>query len=185
MAEAEHPSELLMLVVSLDHPEASALEKRLTAEMAVRYGGAGPLPVSIEQFQPPQGCFVVAMLDGTAVACGGFRYLRPHVAEIKRLYVDGAARGQGVARRLLAFLEELAAAASYTQTWLETGTEQPEAMALFAAAGYRSMPPYGEFKDDDRSRCFYRTLGPEPQSLDGPAGTTEPAGAEPLRPLRG
>jgi GNAT superfamily N-acetyltransferase len=107
------------------------------------------------------------------------------VAEIKRLYVDGAARGHGIARRLLAFLEELAAAASYTQTWLETGTEQPEAMALFVSAGYRSMHPYGEFKYDDRSRCYYRTLGPEPHLLDGPAGSTEPAGAEPPGPPPG
>ena len=178
MADAEHRSEPLMQVVSLDHPSASALEKRLMAEMAGRYGGA-PLPVSIEQFQPPEGSFVVATLDDTAVACGGFRYLRPQVAEIKRLYVDGARRGQGIARRLLAFLEELAAAASYTQTWLETGTEQPEAMALFVSAGYRSMPPYGEFKHDDRCRSYYRPLGPEPQLLDGPAGSAEPPGPPP------
>jgi ribosomal protein S18 acetylase RimI-like enzyme len=153
-ASGAESSELLLRIVSLDHPQARALEEKLTAEMVVRYGGSGPRPLPIEQFDPPQGCFVVAMLDGSPVACGGFRLLRPQVAEIKRMYVDTAMRGRGIGRRLLTFLEETAAAASYTQTWLETGTEQPEAIAMYISAGYRSMRPYGEFKYDDRSRCY-------------------------------
>ena len=74
------------------------------------------------------------------------------------MYVEPTVRGRGYGRRLLAFLEQRAAASSYRQLWLETGTEQPEAMALYASAGYQPMDPYGEFKDDARSRCFYRTL---------------------------
>jgi hypothetical protein len=53
MVDAEPGSELLMQAVSLDHPQASALEKRLTAEMAVRDGGGRPLPLSTDEFQPP------------------------------------------------------------------------------------------------------------------------------------
>jgi N-acetylglutamate synthase-like GNAT family acetyltransferase len=101
---------------------------------------------------------VVATLNGDAVACGGFRFLRPQVAEIKRMYVDPAVRGRGFGRRHLAFLEQRAAEAGYTQVWLETGTEQPEAISLYTAAGYRPMEPYGEFKYDSRSRSFSRTL---------------------------
>lgn len=76
------------------------------------------------------------------------------------MYVDPAVRGRGLGRRLLAFLEQQAAAASYGQLWLETGTEQPEAIALYTSAGYRPMDPYGEFSYYSRSRCFYRTVGP-------------------------
>jgi GNAT superfamily N-acetyltransferase len=146
-------------VVPLDHPDAHALEDSYKAEMIVRYGGA-PGPVLVEHFEPPHGAFAIASFDDVPVACGGFRFLRSGVAEIKRMYVDPTVRGRGLGRRLLAFLEQQAAASSYTELWLETGTEQPEAMALYASAGYRPMDPYGEFKYDARSRCFYRTLSP-------------------------
>ncbi len=46
------------------------------------------------------------------------------------------------------------------QLWLETGTEQPEAIALYTSAGYRPTDPFGAFTHDSRSRCFYRTIGP-------------------------
>lgn len=159
MVDGDTLSEIALQVVSLDHPEARALEDKFKTEMGIRYGGTGPGPVPIEHFVPPEGAFVLALLGENAVACGGFRYLRPGVAEIKRMYVDPIVRGRGVGRRLLHFLEERAAAASYNQIWLETGTEQPEAMALYTAARYRPMDPYGEFRYDSRSRCFCRTLG--------------------------
>ena len=150
---------IVFSVVALDHPDVRLLEDRYKAEMTDRYGGP-PGPVPVEHFEPPHGAFVLAVLDDLPVACGGFRFLRSQVAEIKRMYVDPTVRGRGLGRRLLAFIEQQAAAASYSQLWLETGTEQPEAMALYTSAGYRLMDPYGEFKDDPRSRCFYRTLAP-------------------------
>jgi len=159
MVEGDMESQVVLRVVPLDHPEARRLESRHIAEMARRYGGKGPGPLRGDEFEPPRGCFVVAVLDGAAVGCGGLRSLSPGVAEIKRMYVDAAARGCGVGRRILAFLEERAQAAAYTETWLETGTEQPEAISLYTAAGYRPLDPYGEFKQDPRCRCFYRVLG--------------------------
>jgi GNAT superfamily N-acetyltransferase len=168
MVDDDSGAEIVMSVVPLDHPRARQLEDKLVAEMIRRYGGAGPGPVPIEHFALPQGSFVVAVLDGVPVACGGFRFLRPQVAEIKRMYVDPAARGRGLGRRLLGFLEQRAAEAGYTQVWLETGTEQPEAISLYTAAGYRSIEPYGEFKYDARSRCFSRTLGGPVTPTDGP-----------------
>jgi GNAT superfamily N-acetyltransferase len=168
MVDLDSASEIVMSVVPLDHVLARQLEDQLVAEMIDRYGGAGPSAVPIEQFAPPQGCFVVATLEGVAVACGGFRFLRPQVAEIKRMYVDPGARGRGFGRRHLAFLEQRAAEAGYTQVWLETGTEQPEAIRLYTAAGYRPMEPYGEFKYDSRSRSFSRTLADAVTPAVGP-----------------
>ena len=158
MADEDSQSEIVLRAVALDDPRARQLEDRLIAEMASRYGGGGPKPIPVEHFAPPEGCFVVALLDDRAMACGGFRYLRPEVAEIKRMYVEPAGRGQGLGRRVLADLERRAAEAGYGQMWLETGTEQPEAIALYSSVGYLPTAPYGEFKYDERSRCFYRTL---------------------------
>jgi GNAT superfamily N-acetyltransferase len=145
-------------VVGLGDARARLLEEKHRAELGQRYGGEGPGPLASEDFEPPAGCFVVALLDGVTVGCGGFRRLVPTVAEIKRMYVDTGARGRGVGRHILRDLEERARAAGYTETWLETGTEQPEALALYESVGYEPIVPYGEFKHDDRCRCFSRAL---------------------------
>jgi GNAT superfamily N-acetyltransferase len=151
-------SEVVLRVVPIDHPRARQMENKHIAEMASRYGGRGPGPLHGHELEPPGGLFVVAFLDATAVGCGGFRALAPDVAEIKRMYVDTAVRGGGIGRQILNFLEARAAAVGYAETWLETGSEQPEAIALYLSAGYRPRHPYGEFKEDPRSRCFSRTL---------------------------
>ena len=64
---------------------------------------------------------VVGMLDGDPVAIGGWRHLRPGVAEIKRMYVVKRARGLGLARRMLAALESAVATRGFAQVVLMTG----------------------------------------------------------------
>jgi GNAT superfamily N-acetyltransferase len=152
------PSDIDVHVVTVDSPEARELERRHIAEMAMRYAGNGPARLEAEEFEPPRGCFVVAVLHHDAVACGGYRYLSQGVAEIKRMYVDPGARRRGIAAQVLALLEDRAKAAGYREAWLECGNEQPDAIAMYTKAGYEPRPPYGEFKDDPRSRCFFRTL---------------------------
>jgi GNAT superfamily N-acetyltransferase len=160
--------EIALRAVGLDHPQARALERRHIAEMGQRYGGSGPGPVRGDEFDPPGGCFVVALFDGCAVACGGFRRLDPRTAEIKRMYVDTAFRRRGIGRRLLVCLEERVAAAGYGEIWLETGIEQPEAISLYTSRGYRPTAPYGEFMHDPRNRSYRRVLDEHRGSTTGP-----------------
>lgn len=117
-----------------------------------------------EEFEPPGGLFVLTLLDGQPMACGGFRPLRPGIAELKRMYVRPHARGSGLGRRLLEHLEECARSAGYEQLWLETGTEQPEAMALYTSAGYSPILAFGQFADSPRSRCYAKPLTSMPSS---------------------
>jgi GNAT superfamily N-acetyltransferase len=133
--------------------------------MARRYGGEPPcdegeaLPHG--SFTAPEGAFLVVERDGVAVGCGGFRRCEEGpsgTAEVKRLFTTPEARGLGVARFVMAELEALAAAQGYARLWLETGTEQPEALALYAAIGYVRIVPYGEYKDSPQSVSFAREL---------------------------
>jgi GNAT superfamily N-acetyltransferase len=158
VANRSFPPDIDVRVISVDDPAARQLQDRQIAEMADRYGGGGPSPLHGDQFEPPVGCFVMATVDGVGVACGGFRFLSPGVAEIKRMYVDAALRRRGIGALVLAFLEERAKAVGYGEAWLETGSEQPDAISLYERGGYRPRPAYGEFKDDPRSRCFSRSL---------------------------
>jgi GNAT superfamily N-acetyltransferase len=155
---------LRLTPLSLTAPVARALEAEMSAEIVVRYGGEEfEPPLDAGLFEPPDGVFVVAYLevdggDEVPVGCAGIRRHDATTAELKRMFVAEAARGRGVARALLARLEDEAVALGYDALWLETGTEQPEAIALYESAGYEPIANYGKYKDDPRSRCYAKPL---------------------------
>jgi len=161
-----------------DGPVATRLVQELMADLNVRYAAWSEewphderdqrqaesdadylSEVTAEQVAPPHGAFVVAWLDGTPVACGA---LRPSEVdgegEVKRMYTVPAARRQGISRLLLARLEERARQLGYRAVRLETGTAQPEAMALYEGAGWRPIEPFGRYADSPAQRCFGKEL---------------------------
>jgi GNAT superfamily N-acetyltransferase len=140
--------------------EGRALIAAAVAELAERYEGDQDPAVDLDDLVPPRGAFLVARLDGEAVGCGGLRVLEPGAGEIKRMYVAADRRGRGYARAVLAELERTAAAAGRRRAVLETGTRQPEAMALYAGAGYEPITGFGAYADHPASRCFERRLAP-------------------------
>ena len=151
---------------SLSTPEARALERACSDDIRIRYGSAEPEEeLDAVPFDPPQGAFVVALLevdggDLLPVGCGGIRPVAGVEAtcELKRMYVAPEARGRGIARSLLERLEDEALGLGYTTMWLETGTEQPEAIALYESHGYEPIDGFGRYKDEPKSRSFGRPL---------------------------
>ena len=114
-----------------------------------------------KEISGPRAGFVVAWLDGGAVGCGAWRPLsadQPEVAEIKRMFVEPAARGRGISRAILSKLEACARADGYTVVRLETGLRQPTALRLYDTSGYRHIEPYGRYRDDPLSVCFEKKL---------------------------
>jgi GNAT superfamily N-acetyltransferase len=148
-------------IVSLDDAVARGLEAAHIDEMHARYGVGKPPALAAADFEPPAGCFLVGFADEEPVACGGWRQQGDGIAEIKRMYVVPSARRRGFSRIVLATLEQGAQRAGYRQAWLETGTEQPEALGLYESAGYLPIAAYGEFRHDRRSRCFAKDLDAE------------------------
>jgi GNAT superfamily N-acetyltransferase len=67
-------------------------------------------------------------------------------------------RGWGYARAVLAELERTAAAAGRRRAVLETGTRQPEAIALYTSAGYLPIARFGVYRDAPNSRCYAKDL---------------------------
>jgi ribosomal protein S18 acetylase RimI-like enzyme len=80
---------------------------------------------------------------------GGGAVMGRRPAEIKRMYVVKAARGRGLARAMLIHLEQTAATAGADAIVLETGYQQPEAIALYRSAGYRDVPRFGHYAGVD------------------------------------
>lgn len=74
------------------------------------------------------------------------------------MYVTPEARGLGLARRILAALEDDARAAGRSRMVLETGLKQPEAIALYASSGYTPCNKFGHYRFEELSRCFAKAL---------------------------
>ncbi|EFC84305.1 GNAT family N-acetyltransferase [Parafrankia sp. EUN1f] len=107
----------------------------------------------------PGGCFVLAIGDGAAVACGGVRTIEDGVGEIKRMWVDDAWRGAGLGSRLLLHLEQTAHALGHRTVRLDTHESLTEAIALYEKAGYR---PIGRYNDNPHATHFFERV-PRPR----------------------
>jgi len=142
-----HRPRVELRAVGYDDPIAVHLVERVQQEYVVRYGGRDAAVVDPAEFSPPDGLFLVAEVDGVPAGCGGWRVHSPGVAELKRMYVQPAFRRHGLARRLLTALESTAAAAGHRHLLLNSGGRQPEALALYARAGYTPVPGFGVYAD--------------------------------------
>ena len=101
--------------------------------------------------------FVVARLDGDPVGCGGLKRIAAAAGEIKRVWTAPAARGLGVARRVLRRLEAEAVAAGFAVLRLDTNRALTEAHAFYLSEGYRDVP---RFNDNPYAhRWFEKRLG--------------------------
>jgi putative acetyltransferase len=143
-----------------DSEAVRALVEALEVELLDTYDGvpgSGGLP-GPSIFEPPGGAFLVARIDGDAVACGGIARYDEATAEIRRMYVVPDARGRGLSRRVLEALEDEARALGYSLVRLETGNLQAAAIGLYVSAGFAPIPRYGPFVDDPKSVCFEKRL---------------------------
>ena len=153
----------LEIVEDRAHSEVgAALVASQWRELLRRYGVPDDREVSddllAEQLAPPHGVFLVGWLTDEPVACGGVRRHDDAVGEIKRMYVAPPHRRQGHSRTLLRALEGRARDLGYVRLVLETGTKQPEAIALYESEGYEPIEPYGFYRDAPGSRCYAKRL---------------------------
>ncbi|MEU6592656.1 GNAT family N-acetyltransferase [Streptomyces sp. NPDC046881] len=153
--------------VRFDHPDALKLNDEVQAEYHVRYGDGGDATVlDAAEFDPPRGVYLIAYdEDDRPVATGGWRSQDRNEegnedgdAELKRMFVVEQMRGRGLARRILAALEEDARAAGRVRMVLETGTKQPEAIALYTSSGYEPCTKFGYYRHHEESLCYAKPL---------------------------
>jgi GNAT superfamily N-acetyltransferase len=91
---------------------------------------------------PPQGIFYLVSVGAQLAGMGGLRGLNAGRAEIKRLYIRPAFRGQGLGHGLLQQLLGDARRFGYEQACLDTGPFQQAAHRLYERLGFVDCAPY-------------------------------------------
>ncbi|MBM7498796.1 GNAT family N-acetyltransferase [Oerskovia paurometabola] len=150
---AEHP---------VRAPESQAILFRYYTEVSDRFfGHATPQEDLVSGFAAqdssglaaPGGSFHLAWADGregpVAVGCAGVVLARDAsapTAELKRVFVDPAFRGRGIATALLDAAESAARDLGAEVVRLDTRHDLVEALALYAGRGYVDVPAF----NDDR-----------------------------------
>jgi putative acetyltransferase len=148
--------------LAIEDPAREEIETML-AEADAWYNAEYPLEhnhlLDIASLKQPGVTFHVARIDGKAAAFGALVPQAGGWGEVKRMYVDPAARGRGLGRLILAALEAEARRIGLGCLRLETGIKQDPAIALYVSAGFREIAPFSPYTADPFSCFFEKRLG--------------------------
>lgn len=162
-------SPLRFVEVGQDDELARPLIAELAVEYATRYDTTEERMLTwlrgypAAEFAPPAGGMLIGLLDDVPVTGGAFRRFGvvdgAETAELKRIWTDRRYRQRGYGRILLTQLETRIAAAGYRRVYLTTGDRQPEAEALYAAAGYVRLAQPRPAQAEVYELAFEKMLG--------------------------
>jgi GNAT superfamily N-acetyltransferase len=109
--------------------------------------------------------YVVAELDDEPAACGGYRRIDEHTAEIRRMYVAQPARGLRIGAAIVAELAAVAEGNGIERVVLETGQRQSPSIELYERFGFRRCACWSEHAERTGSVCLEKSLGAAPSRL--------------------
>ena len=133
------------------------LVKLLDADLAIRDGEDHDF---YNQFNKLDSINHVVVLYENEIpkGCGAVKEFESSTMEVKRMFTLHEARGKGVASKVLNELEKWTAELFYTRLVLETGLQQPEAIALYEKCGYNKITNYGQYAGVENSVCFEKVI---------------------------
>lgn len=135
----------------------ASLVKFLDADLKIRDGEDHDFYNQFNSIANIKNCIVA--YDGQfPVGCGCIKPYNEKVMEVKRMFVLVDHRGKGIAANILSELETWTKELGYYKCILETGNNQPEAIALYKKCGYQITANYGQYKGVENSVCFEKLL---------------------------
>lgn len=106
--------------------------------------------LSIDELCVPSISFFVAEIDGRAVGCGALA-AKAGYGELKSMFVDESARGQGVADLILSALEHEARSLKLDALKLEIGDILEAAHRLYYRRGFEKCGAFGDYVENSSS----------------------------------
>ena len=148
-----------------DHPQIVALLGALDAYLATLYAPEANHILSVQELLAPEVSFLSAWQGDRIVATGAVRRMAGEVdtadqpyGEVKRMYVEPSSRGQRLAVRMVAALEDAAREQGLELALLETGRDQHAAVRLYERCGYVRRGPFGGYADNGLSLFYAKRL---------------------------
>ncbi len=84
----------------------------------------------------------LATVDGKPVGACGVKAFKPHIAELKRLYVLPAGRGHGLGQRLITAAVDYSKAAGFEKMYLDTDPGLVHANSIYEMLGFTDIERY-------------------------------------------
>lgn len=109
-------------------------------------------------YAPPAGRLLLATIAGEPAGCVALHSLGSGYCEMKRMFVYPRHRGQGIGLALARRIIEEARGIGYRAMRLDTSIRQAEAMALYAALGFKRTEPYYDLPADLRDWLVFMEL---------------------------
>jgi len=131
----------------LSGPEIAALLKVHLDHMHATSPPESAHALDLDGLRVPEITFWTLWDGATLLGCGALKELDSAHGEIKSMHTAAAARGRGVARRLLQHIIETARQRGYRRLSLETGSTAEFAAAhrLYRGFGFRDCGPFAGY----------------------------------------
>ncbi|GAC1041090.1 GNAT family N-acetyltransferase [Rhizobium sp. No.120] len=151
----------MSLTIAIESPRQEGIVRLLDMSNAYAeslYPAESNHMLDLSSLEKVEVTFWVARVESAIVGCCALVEAGDGTAEIKRMFVDPAARGQRVARGLMETLEAAALEKGLSAVRLETGIYQPEAIGLYRKFGYVEIPAFGSYQPDPLSLFMEKRL---------------------------
>ncbi len=141
-------------------PAFQELVKALDLELQIRDGEEHAFYAQLNKTDHIKHV-VLAWENNEAVGCGALRAYTDDTMEVKRMFVPLQHRRKGIASVVLSELENWCRELGYKKCILETGKNQPEAIAMYQRNKYKIIPNSGKYTGVENSVCFEKDVSKE------------------------
>jgi len=109
-------------------------------------------------FSPPEGCLLIAEIEGNPVGCVALRSFEPGICEMKRLFVKPECRSKRLGRALAKKVIQEAKNKGYHKMLLDTGDFMVAAQSLYSSLGFKIADQYYDVPAEVLKRTVFMEL---------------------------
>ena len=154
-----HTTSITLQQVSCNHPDFLQLCDELDMFLNRAIGGESKREKYKKYNHVDTMDYVIIAYDGQqAAGCAALRKYSETEIEVKRVFVRGSYRAQGIGGQMLEHLIKHASEMGYKYMLLETGAFLDASVRLYKRYGFEKVENYGDYKNMPESLCMGREI---------------------------